>query len=41
MMTAHPLVDSGAPGVAVGRSSSPDGCGTLRFPPYRCFLPDL
>src|SRR5205823_6302276 len=40
-VTAHPLVDSGTPGVAAGRSSGPDGCGTLRFPPYRCFLPDL
>jgi len=31
-VTAHPLVDRGAPGAVSASGSGPDGCGTAGFP---------
>src|SRR2546426_1347254 len=40
-VAAHPRFDRRPPGRTTVRGSGQDGCGTPRFPPYRCFLPDL
>src|ERR1700693_3644677 len=40
-MAAHPRFDRRPPARTAVHGSGPDGCGTLEFSPYRCFLPDL
>src|SRR3977135_1553169 len=40
-VAAHPRFDRTSPARTAVHGSGPDDCGTLRFSPYRCFLPDL
>src|SRR5207237_10483275 len=37
----HPASTERPPARTTAPGSGPDGCGTPRFSPYRCFLPDL